>query len=101
MHLLITTGQPSPPTTKIMMKLHTVVPSLLVVGQTGINTVTTHSYLLHHHPIQQTLGVSKISFLFSPLHPDNLLYCMFMPGQTNPAAQKFIVTHFLSVSINQ
>ena len=98
MDLLITTGQPSPPTTKIMMKLHTVVPSVRV-GQTGIKTVTTHTYLLHFQSI--TVGVSKISFLFSPLHPDNLLYCMFMPGQTNPAAQKFIVTHFLSVSINQ
>ena len=69
MHLLITTGQPSPPTTKIMMKLHTVVPSLMVVGQTGINTVRPNSYLL-----QQTIGVSKISFLFSPLQPNNLLY---------------------------
>ena len=74
MHLLITTGQPSPPTTKIMMKLHTVVPSLLVVGQTGINTVGPNSYLLQVKPIQQTIGVSKISFLFSPLPPNNLLY---------------------------
>ena len=100
MHLFITTGQPSPPTTKIMMNLQVAVPFLLV-DQTGINTVRPHSFLLQLQPIQQTLGVSKISFLFSPLHPDNLLYCMFMPGQTNPAAQKFIVTHFLSVSINQ
>ena len=70
MHLLITTGQPSPPTTKIMMKLHTVVPSVRV-GQTGINTVRPHSFLLH---FQQRIGVSKISFLFSPLQPNNLLY---------------------------
>ena len=75
MHLLITTGQPSPPTTKIMMKLvhHSVVPSVWV-GQTGIKTVTTHTYLLHFQSIQQTVGVSKISFLFSPLPPNNLLY---------------------------
>ena len=95
MDLLITTGQPSPPTTKIMMNLQAIVPSV-GVGQTGIRAVGTNSYLLHFQSIQQTVGVSKISFLFSPLHPDNLLYCMFMPGQTNPAAQKF-----LSVSINQ
>ena len=98
MDLLITMGQPSPPTTKIMIHIQAVVPSIMVV-QTGINAVSTHTYLLHFQSI--TVGVSKISFLFSPLHPDNLLYCMFMPGQTNPAAQKFIVTHFLSVSINQ
>ena len=71
MHLLITTGQPSPPTTKIMMKLHTVVPSVMVVGQTGINTVVPKHCLIH---IKSTIGVSKISFLFSPLPPNNLLY---------------------------
>ena len=101
MHLLITTGQPSPPTTKIMMKLHTVVPSLLVVGQTGINTVGPNSYLLHVKSIQQTIGVSKISLIYC--NPFNLIIicCMFMPVQTNPAAQKFIVIDSLSVSINQ
>ena len=65
MDLLITMGQPSPPTTKIMMKLHSIVPSFGVVGQTGINTVRPNSYLL-----QQTIGligVSKISFfIFTP-----------------------------------
>ena len=74
MDLLITTGQPSPPTTKIMMKLHTIVPSLMVVGQTGINTVVPKHYLIHIKSIQQTFGVSKICFLFSPLPPNNLLY---------------------------
>ena len=96
MDLLITMGQPSPPTTKIMMNIQAAVP-LLLMDQTGIRTVGPHSCLLHLQP-QQTFGVSKISFLFSPLHPDNLLYCMFMPGQTNPAAQKFIVIHRLPVS---
>ena len=100
MHLLITTGQPSPPTTKIMMKIQLAVP-LLLVDQTGINTVTSHSYLLHFKPFQQTIGVSKISFLFSPLPPNTVICCMFMPVQTNPAAQKFIVIDSLSVSINQ
>ena len=74
MHLLITTGQPSPPTTKIMIKIQPTVVPLLLVDQTGINTVTPHSYLLHFQPIHQTVGVSKISFLFSPLPPNNLLY---------------------------
>ena len=67
MDLLITMGQPSPPTTKIMIKIQpTVVPSFLV-DQTGIRTVSPHSYLLQHQPIQQTNGVSKICFfIFTP-----------------------------------
>ena len=73
MDLLITMGQPSPPTTKIMMNLQAIVPSV-GVGQTGIRAVGPNSYLLHFQSIQQTVGVSKISFLFSPLPPNNLLY---------------------------
>ena len=56
MDLLITMGRPSPPTTKIMIKIQATVPSI-GVEQTGLKAVIPNSYLLLQ---QQSTGVSNI-----------------------------------------
>ena len=55
MDLPFSMGRPSPPTTKIMIKIQATVPSI-GVEQTGLKAVMPNSYLLQ----QQSTGVSNI-----------------------------------------